>query len=152
MAEAGEETYRDNPEVRHEKSDVSTAAILRFGLGLGGVLIGTALLLTGLFTYFNARESRLGRVAGRPPATEELPPEPRLEVSPRASLAELRATEEKILKSYSWVDKRGNVVRIPIERAMELIAERGLPARKETKERSAISSDPTGVQKLKADR
>jgi hypothetical protein len=72
-------------------------------------------------------------------------------------LAELRAAEEEILGSYSWAEKEKNVVRIPIERAMELIAERGLPARKQPKrirderaasdQQSGISSDPIRSEK-----
>jgi hypothetical protein len=34
------------------------------------------------------------------------------------------------LQSYGWIDQQKGVVRIPIERAMELTAERGLPVRK----------------------
>jgi len=33
---------------------------------------------------------------------------------------------EKALNTYAWVDKNKGVVRIPIDRAMELIAQRGL--------------------------
>ena len=134
VAEPTHNAYRDNPEVAHEKSDVNTRAILRFGLGLGAVLLAALLVLFALFTYFNSREMRLGRGPARGPRADQLPPEPRLEISPRANLAELRAAEEEILGSYSWAGKEKNAVRIPIERAMELTAERGLPARKQPKE------------------
>jgi hypothetical protein len=33
------------------------------------------------------------------------------------------------LSSYGWVDREAGIVRIPIDRAMDLLAERGLPAR-----------------------
>jgi hypothetical protein len=130
VAEPIPAAYRDNPEVRHEKSDVDTKAIIRFGIGLAVTLIVTFLLLFALFAYFSAREMRFGRGPARVQSTDQLPPEPRLEVSPRANLEELRAAEQKVLENYGWVDKEKNVVRIPIERAMEIIAERGLPARK----------------------
>ena len=48
-------------------------------------------------------------------------------------LAAVRAAEEKVLQTYGWVDKEQKIVRIPIDRAMELLAERGLPARKDQK-------------------
>ena len=41
----------------------------------------------------------------------------------------MRAHEEDILNSYGWVDRGNNVVRIPIDRAMKLTLERGLPSR-----------------------
>jgi hypothetical protein len=56
-------------------------------------------------------------------------PEPRLQIAPREDLRELRSREEAELHSYAWVDKTNGVVRIPIDRAMNLLLERGLPVR-----------------------
>jgi hypothetical protein len=56
-----------------------------------------------------------------------LPPPPRLQAAPQADLQALRASEDAILNSYGWVDKAGGIVRIPIERAMQLVVEQGLP-------------------------
>jgi hypothetical protein len=42
-------------------------------------------------------------------------------------VADLHAREALLLENYSWVDQSKGKVRIPIERAMELIAQRGLP-------------------------
>jgi hypothetical protein len=57
-----------------------------------------------------------------------LPPAPRLEDKPLAPRAQLNARENAILTTYGWVDKKAGIVRIPIDRAMDLIAHRGLPA------------------------
>ena len=51
-----------------------------------------------------------------------------MEAEPRAVLDELRRREESRLTSYAWVDREQGVVRIPIDRAMEVLAERGFPA------------------------
>jgi len=59
------------------------------------------------------------------------PPEPRLQTNPRGDLRALRDQEDELLNGYSWADKSAGVVRIPIERAMQLTLERGLPARKD---------------------
>lgn len=56
-----------------------------------------------------------------------LPPEPRLQAYPPAELAEVRAEEGRLLHSYAWVNQAGGVARIPVERAMAIVAERGLP-------------------------
>jgi hypothetical protein len=61
--------------------------------------------------------------------TREPTPEPRLEVKPGGDLKTVRAQEDAILKSYGWVDADKGIVRIPIDRAIEIVAERGLPAR-----------------------
>jgi hypothetical protein len=123
--------HADNPEVRHEESDVNVKAITRFAIGLAAVLALILALLLALFNYFNLRERRLGRGPARVQTGEQLPPQPRLEVSPRAALLELRAAEQKLLEGYQWIDREKGIVRIPIERAMELTARRGLPARKQ---------------------
>ncbi len=54
-------------------------------------------------------------------------PEPRLEPHPAAGLAASAAKSEKELDSYGWVDRKARVAHIPIDRAMSLLLERGLP-------------------------
>jgi hypothetical protein len=56
-------------------------------------------------------------------------PEPRLEARPGTTLSSLRQSEDRRLGSYGWIDRAAGVVRIPIERAMELTAQRGLSVR-----------------------
>lgn len=55
--------------------------------------------------------------------------EPPLRINPLADLQTLRAEEMEILSSYGWVDKDAGIVRIPIEQAMDLLLEQGLPVR-----------------------
>jgi hypothetical protein len=56
-------------------------------------------------------------------------PSPQLEIDERTQLDKVRLKEEETLATYGWVDQKAGVVRIPIERAMDLIAQRGLPTR-----------------------
>ncbi len=56
------------------------------------------------------------------------PPAPRLQVDPALDIYEFRAAQERLLTTYGWVDEQAGVVRIPIARAIDLLAERGLPA------------------------
>lgn len=55
-------------------------------------------------------------------------PSPRLQDDDVRDMNMLRANEEKSLNHYVWLDKNTGAVRIPVSRAMELIAERGLPS------------------------
>ncbi len=59
-------------------------------------------------------------------------PNPNLQMNPRADVVTFRAREDEELNSYGWINRTSGVVRIPIERAMELIAQRGLPTRTNT--------------------
>lgn len=55
-------------------------------------------------------------------------PQPRLQLDDGAQdLADLHRREDLLLNYYSWVDEGKGTVRIPIERAMQLIAQKGLP-------------------------
>ena len=122
-----------NPEVSHEHSDVNIRAIFGFGAGLIVVAAVVHLLIYVLFGFFDDRE-RLQKPAAYPLAAAEghrEPPEPRLQTDPRQDLADLRAKEDEQLETYGWVDKNAGVVRIPIEAAMKLTLERGLPSRTE---------------------
>jgi hypothetical protein len=138
--------HRDNPEhhenlehlehpENHEHSDVNIRAILGFGAGLFVVAAVVHLLIYVLFGYFDGRE-RVKVPAEYPLAASQghrEPPEPRLQTDPRQDLADMRAKEDEVLGSYGWVDKNAGVVRIPIDAAMKLTLERGLPARQERK-------------------
>ena len=121
----------ENPTVHHETTDVNIRAIFAFGAGLVVSAVIISFVVWVLFKYFEAREAR--RVTPEYPlaATQEQrkPPEPQLQTNPREDLQQLRAEEEQILNSYGWVDKNAGVVRIPIEEAMKLTVQRGLPSR-----------------------
>ncbi len=54
-------------------------------------------------------------------------PEPRLEAHPVARFTATRAEAEKELHTYGWINRKKGVAHIPIERAMALLLERGLP-------------------------
>jgi hypothetical protein len=118
----------DHDAVRTEKADVYAGSVRRAGLWLVGVTVGAMLILLPLMTLFeDLAESR--DAEPRPLAFEgaRQAPEPRLQRYPTRDVEVLRAEEEAILGSYGWVDRDAGLVRLRIERAMELVAERGLP-------------------------
>lgn len=56
-----------------------------------------------------------------------LPPFPRLQAEPEEELEALREVMNERLTTFGWVDEQAGVAHIPIERAIELLAETGLP-------------------------
>lgn len=54
---------------------------------------------------------------------------PNLELDAHTDLVAFRSRENSELENYGWIDRKSGVVRIPIDRAMDLLAQRGLPAR-----------------------
>ena len=110
----------------HETTDASPFYIGLFALGL---VLMIALVLPLLGWIFWRLEAAAQRVDARqsPLAGDQTPPAPRLERQPADELAKLRRAEHRRLSSYGWVDPQQRVVRVPIERAIEILAERGLP-------------------------
>jgi hypothetical protein len=125
----------DNPRVDHETSDVNIRAILGFIAGLIGSAVVIHFVIWLFFVYLERREAT--RIPAQYPLAvgqgDQQPPGPTLQANPRQDLRDLRAQEEAALKSYGWIDKGTGVVRIPIEEAMRLTVERGLPVRQEVK-------------------
>ena len=123
--EGGEHLHRHG----HESSDVG---VRHLGLAAASIIIiaaGLHFLLLGLMRHFEDQQSRPVGLAR--PLSDILPQsaEPPLQAAPTRDLAQFRAAENERLNHYGWVDKPAGVLRIPINRAMDLVAERGVPAR-----------------------
>src|SRR4051794_24267865 len=114
----------------HERSDVSLRGIFIFT----GVLIVSAIVihfaLGAVMSVFSRREARLE--ARRPPIFAEeagqFPP-PRLQGNPPSDMALYATQQRELLTHYGWVDPKAKIARIPIDRAMDILAQKGLPAR-----------------------
>ncbi len=103
-------------------------------LGLGLAVLIVLLLTAWVYHVFDQarplgqRQTAVGKMGEWDAKLSRRFPEPRLEAEPAFQLKGLRAWEETQLNHYGWIDKEAGVVRIPIERAMDLLAERGLAA------------------------
>lgn len=113
----------------HEVTDISPLRVALTGLVLAVVIIVTLLVAYGLFYFFRGSEDRARPTPSPLSYAPEPVPEPRLEVEPGEELNALRADEDETLKTYGWIDQEKGVVRIPIDRAIDILAERGLPTR-----------------------
>jgi hypothetical protein len=82
------------------------------------------LILSGLAGVLTAA---FGRGQPAVEGSVRTPAPPNLQIAPQEDLEIYQATQSAKLEGYGWVDQETGVVRIPIERAMELLAERGLP-------------------------
>jgi hypothetical protein len=136
-----------------EHQDLQAGAILYFLLTLGVVTVICLFGLKGLYTYLERRE-RASQPAVNPLVTnvpedtrhvapgypQSAFPSPKLEEDERGQLNGIRLVEEKTLYSYGWVDEKAGTVRIPIQRAMDLLGQRGLPVRPQ-----GTSAEDTGA-------
>jgi hypothetical protein len=83
-------------------------------------------LLFGLLKFFQSREETSVANTVEP---VKLFPEPQLQKTPILDFKAIRAEEDKLLNGYAWVDLKKGVVRIPVDRAIDVLARRGLPSR-----------------------
>ena len=126
-----ETKHPDTPHAGHETTDVNVWAVGKFAIGLVVVCVVCIVLLFGLLKFFQSREET--SVANTVEPTK-LFPEPQLQKTPIVDLKTIRAEEDKLLNCYAWVDAPKGVVRIPLDRAIEVLAKRGLPSRAATPE------------------
>ena len=114
-------------DVMYEARDVNARVIgwVLVGFIVSAFVINEAVKWT--YNYFSRTEFRGAQPVTlvkqpRPPT-----PGPLLQVNPAADLERLHESETQILNSYGWVDRQRGIVRIPIDEAMKLALERGLP-------------------------
>ncbi len=127
----------ENTTRRHETTDADIRAIVKFAVGLFVSLVAALVLVRAVFNYFAAHQG-LGPPASPFADTRELPPSnvPRLQANPPRELGQYQKEQEDLLQTYGWVDQKDGIVRIPIQRAIDLLVQRGLPVQ---------TSPPQGV-------
>jgi hypothetical protein len=145
---------KHNGHADYERKDIGVRGVIVFLIGLGVVLVICFFLVKGLYSsleaHFAAKQPAVSPLATNVPKdTRKLPPEyksdaestdyekylqqnfpaPHLETNERTELNKVRLSEENVLSTYDYVDKNAGTIRIPIDRAMDLIVQRGLPVR-----------------------
>ena len=134
----------DHDDLGFEREDLGGKPVFGFILTvvIGGVLI--YYVIWGIFYFLDAYDKKNQQTRNPMAAIEkanprDVPPneiqrfpEPRLEENERTELNDFRYGEEQELSSYGWVDKNAGVAHIPIDQAMQLIAQRGLPTTPQT--------------------
>lgn len=113
----------------HEGSDVSIRGLAVFLAGLTITMVIAGAVMVWLFGVF-LRQAEEADLSPSPLAESSSPAPPRgplLQVAERYDLRVHRDAQEKLIRETAWIDRQQGVVRIPIERAIELTAERGLP-------------------------
>lgn len=121
----------DDPIVRgHETSDVDPKSVFVSGLVISiGLTVVGMLIAWGAYIAFKSQATVPG---GSPrtfvvPDEGKLPPAPRLQADPHVSLVPFIQNQDSVLASFGWVNKDSGIAKIPIERAMKIVVQQGLP-------------------------
>ena len=113
---------------QHETRDADIRTLVKFAVGLFVLIVAAMIAMRFVFNYFKATQ-QLGPPASPFAESHTLPSVPRLQIHPVQDLSQLRQAEDDRLNSYGWVDQKAGIARIPIGRAMDLLAQKGLPVR-----------------------
>jgi hypothetical protein len=134
--------------VEFEHEDLSTRGVFGFMFGLAIVGVVIYFIINGMYAFLDKYEqSQMStssplvkaedarRIGARRMTEDEVKNAfkdngaPMLETDERGQFHDFLLNQEKQLNSYGWVDEKAGVAHIPIEHAMELVAQRGLPVR-----------------------
>jgi hypothetical protein len=101
-----------------ERTDVAPGLVAKLAVGFAAFVLAVPLAMP--LAYPQTQQS----TTPRPPriASEAAV----LEVNPRAHLVQFESRESVALDQYGWIDRDHGIVQIPIERAMQLLTQRGL--------------------------
>ena len=140
-----------------EHQDLQVAGIVHFLIALIAITVLCLFGIRGLYKFLDhrdkAEQSPVNPLITNAPGDtlhvapgypQKAFPDPKLEEDERGQLNGILLNEEKTLYSYGWVDQKAGTVRIPIERAMELIVQRGLPVRPE----GAVGGSPAASARM----
>ena len=149
----------------YERQDVGVAPVVYFLLALvvaGGLV---HFIVSGLYSYLEktskAQQTPISPlVTNAPSDTRHLSadyrdylkqnfPAPQLEIDERNQLDKIRIDEAQTLSTYDWVDQKAGTVRIPIDRAMDLLAQRGLPVRTQTGPDASVTKAQVATKERK---
>jgi hypothetical protein len=112
----------------HEKTAIQARGLVISAGVLVGVVIVCQLMLAWWMQGFKSEEQQLNALH---PARQEIPvdqfPNPRLQERPPVDLVQVQREERTHASSYGWVDKKAGIARIPVDRAMDILAQKGLP-------------------------
>jgi hypothetical protein len=142
-----DQQLQHNPhDTGYEQQDLSIKGVFYFMVGLAIVVVLVYVIVGGMYKALEARDNKgqdpvnpMAVKTGVDPRTMTFPnirqkveqtfPQPVLEHSERVQFNDFATEQDKVLASYDWVDQKNGVVRIPIDQAMNLIVQRGLPVR-----------------------
>ncbi|HYA25894.1 MAG TPA: hypothetical protein VEF05_17150 [Terriglobales bacterium] len=123
-------------DVSFEPRDVRTSPILKFLVYLGITIVISYVITLGIYRglnrYWTATYPQ--PMPARMEAGPTMPPEPRLQglpghlTDPQQDLRDKLKADTEANNKLSWIDEKAGIAEIPVEDAMRLIVEKGLPA------------------------
>lgn len=158
---------QSNPDTSFEREDLSTRGVFAFMIGLAIVGLVIYFIIRGMYSFLDEYERKQNAAnplaPGSSAAARYIPYNPAhgdsvsqtfkengtpmLEYDERGQFKDFLLKQEDQLNSYGWVDQQAGVAHIPIDRAMDLIVQRGLPVLPQGADAKAATSNNTATNK-----
>jgi hypothetical protein len=142
-----------HPDAAYDRSDLGASGIISFLIGLAITIIFIHFIAWGFirtYAHFEpkamVRSSAIIEPQPAPPQGDPVArfPAPQLQPDPVADLNKYREAVEQQLNSSGWLDQNNGVAHIPVERAIDIVAQRGLPMRpQQTQPQAAVPASGT---------
>jgi hypothetical protein len=130
-------------ETEFEREDLGTRGIFVFMIGLAVTGVVIYFIIVGMYSFLDnyeqshmttssplvSSQGEMSRVYTQAEMDKAFKDNgaPLLETNERGQFRDFLMNQEDQLNSYGWVDREGGMAHIPIERAMQLIVQHGLP-------------------------
>lgn len=134
----------------YEARDADVRSLLKLGIWLIVIIALAMVAMKWTYEFYEKVQTRGPMVSPLVEKENIVAPKPQLQAEPRKDLQTYCSDEMNKLSTYGWVDQHSGVVRLPIEQAMALTLQRGLPTRPADQTSAAASAselpkDATGV-------
>lgn len=132
----------------YETDDVGVQTIMRW-VGLMFAFVAGALVITfAVYKVFVPGDETAQETNVQYPLTSQqrLPPSdaPMLQASPKRDWMDFTREADEKVHTYGWVNPNRGVVKIPVERAMDILVARGLPVQPRLAPQAANGSNTPG--------
>lgn len=138
-----------NADVKYESEDVSGKRLGAIGVLIVIAAIILPFLLWGIYGHLKTSYGH-GAAISEAKNFERFnaPPEPNLKPNPVENYREFRRAESEKLNGYGWVDKEKGIVHIPIEQAMQMLVNKGLPEIKPTNDNTNLMQNDSNANSM----
>lgn len=111
-----------NPNPDYQDRDIKLAPVVWSLVALSVAAVLSAVAMYATLSRYRAQAEERAALVSPLASIREVPAGPLLQVNASQELAEHRAAQAVLLDHYGWADQIRGVARIPVSRAMEMIA------------------------------
>jgi hypothetical protein len=121
-----------------EARDADIPLVVWTGLGLLIFLVACVGIAKWQYEYELSLQPPL--VTGPFSQQQRLPQGPKLQAYPAKDLVTFNQGQAHVSETYGWVDKQGGIARVPVDKALEMVLQKGLPVRTAENEKAALAA------------